>query len=272
MGSIVDPSEAWLELGLSGSITEEERAVVDQCITKAEGAVKRYLRYDPVSRRRTEYYPSYDLSLGRIGSIMEVSSTQTYVRQESSGQTSELQIRHIPIRSDPAMEVRIDYDGRSGTRAGAFAADTIQVEGEDFWANYDQFDGRGDRVCSDGLLRNMGLWPLTAGTVRVIYSAGYTNIELRGQDTPDASGNDVLDASPIWAAVLEETKRRVEQIMVRKKSSRGWTAGPKSSESLGDYSYSINTSLVKASYGNSVEIMDESKMLLQPFVHMGWDV
>jgi len=272
MASILDPSEAILELGLSSSITEEERAIVNQAIVKAEGAVKRFLRYDPTLRRRTEYYPRHDASLGRGVSIMEVSSTQAYERQLVSGQTSELQLMHIPIRSSPAMELRIDYDGRSGARVGSFGAETVKVEGEDFWANYDQFDGSGNKVCSDGILRSMGLWPQTAGTVRVIYTAGYTNIELRGQDEPDVDGNDILDASPIWTAVLEETKRRVEQVMVRRKSSTGWTAGPKSSESLGDYSYSIDTSLSKALYGSSVELMDEMKMLLQSFVHMGWDM
>lgn len=272
MGTIVDPSEAWLELGLSGSITEEEKGVVDQCIAKAEGAVKRFLRYDPVQRRRTEYYPAHDSGLGRVGSIYEVSSTMAYLRQESSGQTSELQLRHLPVRSFPTMEVRIDYDGRSGTRAGAFGVDTVQTEGEDFWANYDQFDGRGNAICLDGLLRAMGLWPLAAGSVRVLYTAGYTNVELRGQDTPDAVGNDVLDASSIWTATLEEVKRRTEQIMVRKKSAVGWSAGPKTSERLGDYGYTIDSSLAKSLYGSSMEMTDDSKALLQPFVHMGWDI
>ena len=269
MGSIVDPSAVWLELGLSASITEEERAVVEQCVVKAEGAVKRHLRYDPVLRRRTEYYPSHDSVLGQAGSVWEVASTQAYLRQEASGQTSELQLRHIPVRSTPAMEVRIDYDGRSGTRAGSFAAETIKTEGEDYWANYDMVDSDGVKICQDGMLRSMGLWPLTTGTVRVEYTAGYTNAELHGEHADDIDV--VLDASPIWAAVLEEAKRRVEQIMVRKKSKVGWVAGPKTSESLGDYSYSIDSSLAKTLYGSSVEVTDESKMLLQPFVHMGWD-
>jgi len=270
MGSIVDPSAVWLELGLSGSITEEERAVVEQCIVKAEGAVKRYLHYDPVLRRRTEYYPSHDLGSGLGGSVWEVSSTQTYIRQVSSGQTSELQLRHIPVHSVPAMEVRIDYDGRSGTRAGAFGDDTIQTEGEDFWMNYDMVDSDGVKFCQDGLLRSQGVWPLTAGTVRVEYTAGYSDAELHGEHAEDVDV--VLDASPIWTAVLEEAKRRVEQIMVRKKKTAGWVAGPFSSERLGDYSYSIDTSLAKALYGNSVELTDESKMLLHPFMNMGWDV
>lgn len=268
MGSILDPSQVWLELGLSGTITEEERAVVEQCIVKAEGVVKWFLRYDPVLRRRTEYYPASDGIFDQAESIWEVSATQTYLRQEISGQSSELQLRHIPVRSSPAMEVRIDYDGRSGTRTGSFAAETVKTEGEDFWVNYDMIDSDGLKICQDGLLRSMGLWPSAAGTVRVEYTAGYTNAELHGEHADDVDV--VLDASPIWAAVLEETKRRVEQIMVRKKKTMGWMAGPFSSESLGDYSYSIDTSLAKTLYGNVSALSDEAMMLLQPFVNMGW--
>lgn len=270
MGNIADPSEVWLELGLSDSITEEERAVVEQCIIKAEGAVKRHLRYDPMLKRRTEYYPRQDSGLGVVGGVWEASDTQAYFRQASEAQSSELQLRFIPIRSIPAMEVRIDYDGRSGTRAGSFGDETIQTEGEGFWANYDMVDSDGVKICQDGMLRSMGLWPLAAGTVRVEYTAGYTNAELHGEHADDIDV--VLDASPIWSAVLEEAKRRVEQIMVRKKKSTGWSAGPMSSESLGDYKYTIDTSLAKTLYGSSMELMDESKMLLESFVNMGWDV
>lgn len=269
MGSIVDASEVWLELGLSGSITDEERAVVEQCVTKAEGAIKRHLRYDPVLRRRTEYYPRYDLGLGVAESIWEVSDSAAYIRQQAGAQTSELQLRHIPVRSLPAMDVRVDYDGRSGTAAGAFGMSTVQTEGEDFWANYDMVDSDGTKLCQDGLLRSMGAWPLAAGTIRIEYTAGYSNAELHGEHADDVDV--VLDASPIWEAVIEETKRRVEQIMVRKKSSVGWVAGPKSSESLGDYSYSVDSSLAKSLYGNTAALADQSMLLLERFVNMGWD-
>jgi len=264
-GTIVTVAALRLELGISASATAEEIAVAEWAILKAEGAVKRFLRYDPVLKRRTEYYPRADLSLGKVDSVWEASETEAYVRMESMGQTSGLQLQHIPVRSSPAMDLRIDYNGRSGTRAGAFAAETARTEGEDFWPNYDLLDSSGNKMCRDGLLRSIGLWPLTAGTVKVEYTAGYTAEELQGAD-------DVIDASPIWEAVLEEAKRRVEQVMVRKKSSVGWTAGPKSSERLGDYSYSIDSSLAKALYGSSAGLTDQSMMLLEPFVNKGWEL
>jgi len=265
MGSIVTTAAVRLELGLSVAITVEEAAVVEVAIVKAESAIKRYLRYDPVLRRRTEYYPRADLALGNVATVWEVNETEAYLRAESTGQTSELQLQHIPLRASLAMELRIDYDGRSGTRAGAFAAETLKTEGEDFWPNYDLVDGDGHKVCSDGLLRSMGLWPLTAGTVRVEYTAGYTDEELRGE-------GGVIDAGPIWEAAMEEAKRRVEQVMVRMKSKVGWAAGPKSSESLGDYSYSIDSSLAKSLYGNAAGLTDQSMQLLESFVNMGWEL
>ena len=268
MGTIVDPSEVWLELGLSASITEEERAVVEQSIMKAEGAIKRYLRYDPVQRRRTEYYPLVERFDGNLPSVWEVTGGVAYARSLATGASSELQLTHLFVRSAPAMEVRIDYNGRAGTVAGSFADETIQVEGTDFWMNYEQLDEDGNRVCLDGILRSGGLWPDSPGSVLVVYTAGLTAEELRGRN----AGGNVIDASPIWAAALEESKRRVEQIMVRKKSVFGWAAGPKSSESLGDYSYSIDSSLAKELYGNKAELTDETMQMLSSFRHMGIDV
>jgi hypothetical protein len=263
MGKIVDASELMLILGLSAAATEEERAVIQGAIVRAEGAVKRFLGYDPVQRSRTEFYPRRNLSLGRGDYIWETTTTQAYIRQVSDASTSELQVQHVPIREVPAIDLRIDYDGRSGTRVGSFAAETLQVEGQDYWPNYEQLDGDGNGVCLDGIVRSVGLWPLVAGTVRIVYTAGYSNDELHGQD-------DVLDAGPIAEAVINEAKRRVEGAFVRMKKTVGWVAGPFSSESLGDYSYSIDSSLASKLYGDSKDLTDQSRMALESFVNYGW--
>ena len=259
---IVDLSELLLEMGLSDSVTDEERAVIEAAQRKAAGAIKRFLRYDPTQLERTEFYPRTNYNLGRAESIWEVTATTAYVRQSAEESTSELQIQHLPIRSTPAIDLRIDYGGRAGTVAGSFAAATLQVEGTDFWPNYDKIDGDGNGVCSDGIVRSVGLWPTTAGSVRIVYTAGYSYAELHGEDA-------VIDASPILEALIEETKRRAEQIFVKMKSAVGFTAGPKSSESLGDYSYSTDTALAAKLYGSSKSLTDQSMMALESFVNMG---
>jgi hypothetical protein len=266
MASIIDLSELRLILSLSDSITEQERAIVQGAVTQAEGAVKRFLGYDPTQRQRTEYYPRTDLRLGKGNYIWEVNDANAYVRQEAEEATNELQVQHIPIRETPAIDLRIDYDGRSGTRAGSFGAETLQTEGEDYWPNYDGLDSDGNRVCLDGILRSFGRWASEAGSVQIIYTAGYTDDELHGRDT-------ILDASPIGEAVLNEAKRRVEGAFVRMKSSTlGWAAGPKTSESLGDYSYTIDSALASKLYGDSNSLMDQSRMALLSFQNMGWSL
>jgi len=259
---IVELSELLLEMGLSDSVTDEELAVIETAQRKAAGAIKRFLHYDPTQMVRTEFYPRMNYNLGRAENIWEVTADTAYVRQAAEGATSELQIQHLPIRSTPAIDLRIDYGARAGTVAGSFAAASLQTEGTDFWPNYDKLDSDGNSVCSDGIMRSVGLWPSTAGAVRIVYTAGYSYAELHGED-------DVIDASPILEALVEETKRRAEQIFVKMKSAVGFTAGPKSSESLGDYSYSIDTALAAKLYGSAKGLTDQSMMALESFVNMG---
>jgi len=266
MGAIVDISEVLLQLGLSSSATDEERAVSSAAIASAEGAVKRFLRYDPGQKLRTEFYPRHDQRIGNVQSIWEVTNTEAYLRQESGASTSELQLQHIPIRSVPAIDLRIDYDGKSGARAGTFAAATQKTEGTDFWPNYDLIDSDGNSVCRDGIVRSVGLWPASAGNVKVVYTAGYTPEELHGQDA-------IIDASPIVEAVIDEARRRVEKMFVRKKSVLGgFAAGPKCSESLGSYSYSIDSSLAAKLYGDTKDLTDATMQRLADYVHWGWEL
>ena len=133
MGNIIDISEVLLELGLSSSVTEEERAVTQASITRAEGAVRACLLYDPAYAERTEYYPQESTNTSNRASIWEVNDTIAYQRSSASGQTTELQLRHIPIRAIGSLY--IDYDGRFGTRSGSFGVDTLKVLGNDYWAN-----------------------------------------------------------------------------------------------------------------------------------------
>jgi hypothetical protein len=266
MGTIVDPSEIILDLGLSASITDEERGIIQAAITRAEGAVKRYIRYDPTQQSRTEYYPSQNYARSHAGSVWEVSGGTAYQRNVSQESTSELQVRHIPIRSTPTIDLRVDYDGRSGTQAGSFGATSQKVEGTDFWPNYDRDDSSGDQVCSDGIIRSVGLWPTQAGSVKIVYTAGYSDEEMHGQDS-------IIDASPIMDAVVEEAIRRAKKAFVNMKQTvAGWVAGPMKSEKLGDYSYVLGDGVVDRLFGSTVDLTEETKEKLTEFVNYGYDL
>ncbi len=263
MNTIVDISELLLKLGLSSSATDEERAIASMNLVEAAGAVRKYLKYDPVKLERTEYYPNQQTNAMAGSSVWEVDADSAVLRQTSQG-ASQLQLRHLPIRSITSLY--IDYDGRAGAKTGAFAASTLKVEGTDYWPNYDMVDSLLAKVCNDGILMNTGSWPNSPGTIKVVYTAGYTAAELRGQDS-------VIDASPIFKAVLDEAIRAVRRDFAanRKHTRIGFAAGTITSESLGDYSYSIDAASA-AQLVQGGDLTPASKERLSPFVNMSWSL
>lgn len=261
MGRIVDIAEVLLELGLSSSATDEERAVANSAISRAEGAVIRFLRYDPVRLSRTEFFPQQGRAFQVGAGTWEVTDTHAVFSEDSLTNSNELQLRHVPIRSIDSLYV--DYDARSGTASGAFAASTLKEEGVDFWPNYDMLDSAGAKICSDGILRGLGAWPANPGTVKVTYTAGYTTAEFHGQDT-------IINASSILEVVLDEAVRRTRKMFaLKKRSGAGFVAGVLSSESLGDYSYSVDGASVRQLMTEG-DLTQGSKEKLYDFVNLGW--
>jgi len=262
MGAIVDISEVLLELGLTDAVTDVERAIAQMAITKAEGAIKRHLKYDPVQATRTEYYPQTDRDVLNRAALWEVGGTEVFQRRVQAAATSELQMQHLPIRSITTLS--IDLDGRSDSRTDSFPVSSNKIEGTDFWMNSDGRDGDGKAICRDGVIRSFGLWPTNPGTVKVVYVAGYTSSEFHGQ-VP------LVDASPIMDAVIDESVRRAKRVFINsKKMGAGFVAGPIISEGLGDYSYSVDSSLAKRLFGSSQDIQPETQEKLEDFVNMGW--
>jgi len=267
--SIVDPSAVLLELGLSSSATAEEEVIVQEAVTRASGAIKRFLRYDPAQRVRTEYYPLESIRGGGGQQIWEANSSEAYVRRETEASSSELQVKHTPVRYSDAdgnntIDLRIDYDGRNGARSGSFAAATQKTEGTDFWPNYDGNDSDSIQFCSDGVLRSIGLWPLEPGSVKITYVGGYTDDELAGVDA-------ILDASPIVDAVVQEAVLRAKKALLinSKNGASGFIAGPLAGERLGDYSYQVDVVSARMFFGGKYDLQPETKNKLQEFVNYG---
>lgn len=258
--AIITPKNVTDELGLSiGS----ESIIIANAITRATGAVKRYLRYDPEQKSHTEYYPMQDFSQSSRETVWEVEGSEAVIRRMAEAATSELQLRHLPIRGGTAPVVSIDYDGRSGTVSGSFG--TNKTEGTDFWANYDMLDSDSARVCHDGILRSVGAWPTVPGSVKVVYTAGYSADELAGDD-------EVIDASPIWDAVLTEAVRRATVRIARKSGKVGVLAGVLKSERLGDYQYQLDASALAMEASGKWDLLPETMQKLSDFVNYGWSI
>jgi len=266
IGQIVTLTDLLVFLGIT-SPSSAETAIATASLKSAEGAVIRLLQYNPVMAVQTEFYPQTDFSQIGNNGVWEVNSSQAYRRELSGVVSTELQVKRLPIREfdeDGAngIDLRIDYDGRSGTKTGAFATETLKVEGTDFWPNYDQLDSNGYKVAGDGILRSQGSWPSQANSVKIIYVAGYTPTELAGEDT-------VIDASPIRESVIEESVRKFKTAWSRRKDTTGHGTGALTSESLGDYSYSSDGAIIKQLMGSSYDVMASTADRLESFINFG---
>lgn len=255
---IVDPAEAKIAVGLAESATATDLGMLIIAMTWAEGAVRRFLQYDPVYAQRVEYYPTHDGNRVVSDSLWEISGSTLYERRAASGAGDTLQLRHIPVRA--ISDLRIDYDGRSGTASGAFAAATVKTEGTDFWPNYDMVDTDGNKVCNDGIIKSHGQWPDVAGSIKVTYYGGYKQKELHGQD-------EKIDASQIWGVCLSEIQRHMIKLHSMKKSVAGFV-GPLTSENLGDYSYTADSSLLQRLAGGT-DLLPESRDILSSYTNFG---
>lgn len=261
---IVDLSEVLLRAGLSGSVTETERAIAQESLNDAESDVIRFLRFDPVQKSHTVYLPNMDFARQSRDYVWEVNDNEAYIRRLAEASTDELQLQHLPVRSITSLFV--DYDARSGTRSGSFAASTQWTEGTDFWPNHDLVDSDGNKVCRDGVLKSEGRWPNLPGSVKVTYVAGYTDAELHGTDAK-------LNARPIASVVLNESIRKMNQIYAWMKKTRGgFATGPFTSENLGDYSYSQDSALLQSYLKSLAGLTAESQDKLGEFVNWGWDL
>ncbi len=275
---IVGEAQLRVMLGLTGTITDAERAVMLQVHPQAEAAVKAVLGYDPQQRSRTELYPRADVGHTLdVGGVLDSDGTRAVFMRTGVPEQRSLQLEHLPIRGTPTS-VFVDESARFGQVAGAFAAASEWTSGDDYWV---EFDGGGDgsdsySVSRSGCLLAFGAWPVSAGTVKIIYRAGYSDIELQGQATANQTNGDgdittaYLDASPIARAVAN-TVLQAFQIWDhnRKKSGAGF-AGPFTSEKMESYSYQLGAAgLAAASMVTSVPTQNIEELTEGGFVHYG---
>lgn len=254
---IVTIAEARTYLGLASSISEADEGLLNMVIAGAHAAVRKFLQYDPEYKEsRTEFYPRLQEYTDARMATLESDGERAYIDRISAGAGDILIVQHLPVRQVRALYV--DENARHGTMSGAFAESTRLSEGVDFYPEYEQ-----SGVCKSGIIRRVsGSWPATPGTVKITYECGYTAEELNG----DA---DVFDARELKEGVLLAITRAFKARKLEQKSTlAGWTAGPMTSESLGDYSYSVDGSSVKF-FNASAYLTPETKEKLQEFRHYG---
>ena len=154
-----------------------------------------------------------------------------------------LYTKEYPLRT--VTSIREDINGRFGQPSGSFPATSALVAGDEFYIDY-----KTAGFSKFGLIRRINrLWPSNAGTVKIVYVAGWTAAELAG-DVTDPE----LDARDIGLVVKQKST-----VMFQNSLNVAERNGI-SSESLEGYSVSF-----VADNKNVLSLDDDMKAILQGF-------
>lgn len=263
-------------LGLNPSITDAQKMRLMLAMATGHAAVRKVLHYDPEQRvGNAEFYPRMaDEPYGgrALDGMWDVNAGHTRANFETYGnRDNKLQLARIPVRSISLL--RVDPSAKFGQQSGDFASGTAWTQGTEYAVEWDE-----DGVCRSGCLIAYGSWPTGLGTIKVQYRAGYSPLEFQGpqaDDTTDSDGNVTkagVDASPIKAAAILASMAAYHTLSAWSQSQITGllTPGPKSSEHLGSYSYSLASGAGAALVaGMTAELPPQAHQLLEPYIHFG---
>lgn len=271
---IINEAELRAALGLMPTMSDTEMARLMLAMVGGHAAIKKFLKYDPEQRvGNAELYPRNDtLGDGDLEGEWDINPTHTRaVFEARRGFHKYLQLARIPIRA--ISDLRVDPSAKFGQQSGDFASSTQWSQGTEYAVEWDE-----EGVCRSGCLIATGAWPSSPGTVRVTYRAGYSPLEFAGAATSDETdGAGIMtkagvDASPIKAGTLIACMAKYHTLASWSKSQLTGvlTPGPKASERMGDYSYTLADGARAALItGMGLELPPEAAQYLEEFRHYG---
>ncbi len=269
---IANLAEIKVALNLTGEVTATQLAQLTLAMAAGHAAVRKYLGYNPEQKDyANQLYPRAEFSGIELWDGVWDKSGGRAVFEGDDSNLQYLQLEHLPVRS--VSEVRVDPSGRFGQGSGDFGTGTIWAAGSQYYVEWDTAN-----VSRTGQLLAVSAWPIKPGTVRVSYRAGYSPREFASPATEsetDANGfitTQGVDASPIKAACLLECMRGYHTFVQFSQSSLTGllVPGPKQSETLGSYSYSLASGAAAALLTSmATDISPQAAGLLDEFAHYG---
>lgn len=213
-----------------------------------------YLGYEIERSNRTEFYPrfnrhpSYDVFVNADANLSVVDSPGL----------DYLYLRGRPVLLS-GLSVYEDYGAYGGQSPGSFPGSSLLTLGSDYYLDiWEAGVSRNGKVIRIG-----GTWPGLPGSIKVVYTAGYTDDELKG-DLTDAE--DYVDGSDIHRGVkLCALKAYAELTAYQQSESEGAGSsgiGPLSSETIDDYSYTMNPATAEKLFGLTIDIPREAMLIL----------
>lgn len=244
-------AEILIALGKTGTISAADQDLLSLVKPLAESSLKQYLQQNLEYAQTVEYLPiglprQIPDSLPAGAGDIEFTATRALFVGGRAGSEA-LQLKNLPVAS-VGLEVREDVGAYAGQASGAWGSDTILTAGEDFYLDMD-YEG----ISHTGLLFRIGQWPTEPRSVKVTYYGGYSATQMGA----DAAGAIKLAAIETVVAAFKRAKDRQN------------SAGPKTSETIGVYSYSTSAQLAADANGVNHDIPYSAMMRLSPYRNFG---
>ena len=247
---IVKTAEAMTWIGKPNA-TPQELAMLNLFHRKAEQAVKSHCHTELETATFTEFYPTEDARRSHEN-IVDVDAASQFAIISALDGPDIVRLRNVPVRS--ITSVYEQPGACAGQVSGAFPASTLLTAGTHYWLDIERAG-----LSRTGFLRKrVGAWPVEAGSIKITYVAGFTAAELDGE--VDAGE---INASDIKLAVYLTLAHYWNKMLSQKAGLQG---GIKTSESLGDYSYSLGGDFGKSAW----KVPAAASGLLQDYVQMGY--
>lgn len=217
---------------------DAETALIIQIHEFVERLVKNHLGYEVEESSYTEYLP---ISGNELSESVLFSGDDQLVQY--GGGSDRLFLNELPVRSIVSL-----YENASAYGMAAnFVAGSLRIEGRDFYLHRG-----GTTISKSGMLvRIGGNWPTSPMSVKVGYAAGYTAAELAKTNIPYAVA---LAFAASWNECLSLQGSEI-----------GQSAGPMTSEKIGDWSASYEPQSVQQIMGMLTDLPMKVRQLLAPY-------
>ncbi len=235
-------------------LSVSDEALFDLLHPLAEASIHAYLQQELDYTRHIEYLPVGEprqTTDYRLEDAQFLPGGAGVVLRSQRPGTDFLQLKHTPVTTY-GLEVREDVSAYAGQNPDSqFADSTVLTMGRDYYLDADErgiVDGHSVHLSRSGILRRTGAWPVEPRSVKVTYYGGWSASQLHSK----AAGAVTLAAMQTVANAYWAAKNNADS------SGRG----PKMSESIGKYSYSLGQ---QAAAQQFAPIPPAAKALLQPF-------
>ena len=265
--TICSTAEVLTYLGLASNATDAQRGLVEMLMPLTDAAIKSFLGWNVIQTTYTHLLPDIDLfaiSYNDLGIPVDVVANR--INYAFPGWPVILQAPEIPLRSVTSLYA--DYSSLGGQNSSDFPANTLQVQGTDFYVDFDgalpsdTIPYTSEISWTGHIRRWIGVWPARQRAIKLTYVAGFTPDEIDGKTAIPYRRIQDIKFAAILAAAAAYNEARATQI-------NGLGAqGPITQERIKDAAFTYDADAVRNMTGMFSRLPFKVEQLLRPHMRI----